>query len=185
MKLSPRDLLRGSIPLSLLVVAAGRGQVAWRQAELFGRRSAHAMATDAARQRVVLFGGDVQGPAADTWEWDGVRWNQRFPAIVPRARHGHALSFDPARNRVLRFGGVDASFQLLNDIWEWAALLTGATLVVPLMPQAGSATVDLPVPATASLLGQRLYAQAFATDAAANAAGLVVSSGGAAVFGAR
>src|SRR4051812_42949248 len=40
-------------------------------------RFCHAMAYDALRQVVVLFGGWNNGYFADTWEWDGVRWAER------------------------------------------------------------------------------------------------------------
>jgi hypothetical protein len=40
-------------------------------------REMHAMTYDAARERVVLFGG---GTGADElWEWDGARWTQVLP----------------------------------------------------------------------------------------------------------
>jgi len=39
------------------------------------------MAYDAARRRVVLFGGGPNSPPfqslGDTWEWDGVKWEKR------------------------------------------------------------------------------------------------------------
>jgi hypothetical protein len=41
-----------------------------------GKRFMHAMAYDAARDRVVLYGGggEDQKTLSDTWEWDGKRW---------------------------------------------------------------------------------------------------------------
>jgi hypothetical protein len=43
-------------------------------------RYVHAMAYDAQRQRVILFGGGLAASPyntlADTWEWDGARWTQ-------------------------------------------------------------------------------------------------------------
>jgi Kelch motif len=40
-------------------------------------RALHAMAYDAGRHTVVLFGGgDAATPRADTWEWDGEHWKQ-------------------------------------------------------------------------------------------------------------
>ena len=42
-----------------------------------GARTGHAMAFDAVRGRVVLYGGS-RGPTmrADTWEWDGQHWRE-------------------------------------------------------------------------------------------------------------
>jgi hypothetical protein len=52
----------------------------WTQKEDIGPspRYGHAMAYEAARQRVVLFGGSGGSSALlnDTWGWDGVAWTQ-------------------------------------------------------------------------------------------------------------
>ena len=85
-------------------------------------RVQHAMAYDAARERVVMFGGvesESGSFAGGTWEWDGVRW--RLAATDgPPARAGHAMAYDTARERVVLFGGRGgATLALLNDTWEW------------------------------------------------------------------
>ena len=83
-------------------------------------RSGHALAYDAARQRVVLFGG--YGGAvylSDTWEWDGTTWLPRTPVTSPPARRSHALAYDAARQRVVLFGGYSNSSDTLSDTWEW------------------------------------------------------------------
>jgi hypothetical protein len=78
----------------------------------------HAMAYDAVRGRLVLFGGDGQsGLLGDTWEFDGMSWTQLFPAASPSPRYGEAMVFDPVRNRIVLFGGHDAG--RLSDTWEW------------------------------------------------------------------
>jgi cysteine-rich repeat protein len=71
--------------------------------------SSAAAAYDAARDRIVLFGGGGQ-----TWEWDGARWLMQTPRISPVARDDAAMAYDPVRKRVVLFGG--GSF---NDTWEW------------------------------------------------------------------
>lgn len=89
----------------------------WRL-KLLTARDNHAMAYDAARQRVVLF-GQVEG-VADTWEWDGASWTLKSPPTSPPPRGGiaHALVYDAARQRVVLFGGIDESGSLA-DTWEW------------------------------------------------------------------
>jgi hypothetical protein len=80
-------------------------------------RAFHGMAYDAARQRVVLFGGTTISPPpplSDTWEWDGATWLQRAPATSPPARSSFAMTYDAARQRVILFGGGG-----MNDTWEW------------------------------------------------------------------
>ena len=56
---------------------------AWTQVADTGPnpRRLHAMAFDSARQRTVLFGGEVGGITNDTWEWDGGVWT-RWPTRV-------------------------------------------------------------------------------------------------------
>jgi hypothetical protein len=77
------------------------------------------MAYDAARDRVVLFGGTAAAGYDDTWEWDGARWTPVAPSgVVPLARKGHAMVYDAARGRVVLFGG-SLWPNLFNDAWEW------------------------------------------------------------------
>src|ERR1035441_987092 len=67
-------------------------------------REAPAMAYDAARQQVVLFGGQGEtsfNQFADTWVWDGTTWAQKFPTIHPSARVLHAMAYDAARQQVV------------------------------------------------------------------------------------
>ena len=61
-------------------------------------RAHHAMVYDAARERVVLFGGlgADRRYLDDTWEWDGVRW-QRLDVVGPPARSRHRLAYDARR----------------------------------------------------------------------------------------
>ena len=84
-------------------------------------RFGHAMAYDAARGRVVLFGGYdfFSGLAlADTWEWDGNTWVATTPATSPPGRYGQAMVYDSARQRIVLFGGA-GDVGDLADTWEW------------------------------------------------------------------
>ncbi len=49
----------------LALAPAAHAQVAWEIHDLQARRD-HAVAYDAARERIVLFGGFANGPSADT-----------------------------------------------------------------------------------------------------------------------
>jgi hypothetical protein len=83
-----------------------------------------AVTYDAARQRVVLHGGQSGvfpniTYLADTWEWDGASWSQRATA-GPSARVHQTMAFDRARGRVVLYGGFTPETNAeLNDIWEW------------------------------------------------------------------
>lgn len=82
-------------------------------------RSDGAAVYDVVRRRVVLFGGrDVSGVLGDTWEWDGMAWLQRTPAVAPPPRGRHALAYDVARRRTVLFGGSTGAAEL-GDTWEW------------------------------------------------------------------
>ena len=83
-------------------------------------RTGHAMAFDAARGKVVLFGGEFGGPHyGDTWLWDGSAWQPVTTATQgPAARRDHGMAFDAARGEVVVFGGRDAQ-GALSDTWAW------------------------------------------------------------------
>jgi len=88
-------------------------------------RGNHAMVWDDTRGRIVLFGGrNANGTAylADTWEFDGSSWHQRFPPSSPPARAHHAMAFDETRGVTVLFGGDKDPVnngQYYADTWEW------------------------------------------------------------------
>jgi hypothetical protein len=101
----------------------GRCTNTWVPAYL-GPRGETAVVYDAARKRVVLFGGtDPSGSHAmydDTWEYDGTTWTYRTPATSPPARQFHAMAYDPLRQRTVLFGGSTGPFgPWVNDTWEY------------------------------------------------------------------
>ena len=78
-----------------------------------------AMAYDAKRSVVVLFGGsEASGPVGDTWTWDGERWRVLTPATAPPPRVFAGMTYDSRRKRVLMFGGRGAT-GVLADLWSW------------------------------------------------------------------
>src|SRR5262249_23503299 len=85
-------------------------------------RTGHAIAFDAVRGRLVLFGGtDSNQNFADTWEWDGTAWTQFTPAVAPVARTGTAMAVHAATGQVVLFGGFSGQplQPVLNDTWAW------------------------------------------------------------------
>lgn len=91
-------------------------------------KRSHAAATyDVARDRFVVFGGEVNPgfvpPAValdDTWEWDGRIWSSRS-GPGPSARSRAAIAYDPVHRRSVLFGGRTAGNKpvVLGDTWEW------------------------------------------------------------------
>jgi hypothetical protein len=101
---------------------AATAQMKWTQASLPLNpqpRGEFGMAYDAARQRVVLFGGFAWS-LSDTWEWDGNDWTQRSPSASPPARHEHGMAHDAVKGATVLFGGMDAAQTPMNDTWEYA-----------------------------------------------------------------
>ena len=75
------------------------------------------MAYDPATGQVVLFGGDVNGPLADTWILNGSTWTQASPPTSPPPRFDAAMAYDEATGQLLLFGGYGSG--VLGDTWTW------------------------------------------------------------------
>lgn len=93
----------------------------WRLASQSGPppRNSPGMAYDAARERVVLFGGWTCCPTrylSDTWEWDGREWTLVATGGVP-ARTRARLAYDPNRGVTLLLGGLSGGY--VDDFWAW------------------------------------------------------------------
>ncbi len=92
---------------------------------LFGNyphgRQNHAIAFDAARNRVTLFGGFDSlhfEMLADTWTLSGIDWTEvNVGGTAPTPRSSHAMVYDTSRQRIILFGGNDGVRR--NDLWEW------------------------------------------------------------------
>jgi hypothetical protein len=75
---------------------------------------------DDARGVSLLFGGSQDEQSYnDTWSWDGERWRELQPTLVPMARASAAATYDPVSKRILMFGGLATGLQELNDFWAW------------------------------------------------------------------
>lgn len=88
--------------------------------------SGMSMVYDDARERVVMFGNSNVDFSNMTWEWDGITWVNRTPAIItarnnPSRRVFTAMAYDEARQRTVLFGGLvfgpDGAYS--NETWEW------------------------------------------------------------------
>ena len=84
------------------------------------RRRGFALAYDAARGHVVMFGGQsAEGDTlADTWIWDGATWALAAPANSPPPKSGQTMAYDVARGNIVMFGGWDET-GALSDTWIW------------------------------------------------------------------
>lgn len=111
------------LPIFLLlmsaIVPACSGQNTGPAASRIPARSNAGVVYDAARQRVLVFGGE--GGRRDLWDWDGTRWSFLSDA-GPSARDDAVMGFDEARGTVVLFGGragAGPGAIALADTWEW------------------------------------------------------------------
>ncbi|MEM7200199.1 MAG: hypothetical protein AAF628_08030 [Planctomycetota bacterium] len=95
----------------------------WPSADAPSARHHHKMVLDGARERIVLFGGNVEGGngwTADTWEWDGEAWHEADgDGASPPGVSSHAMAYDAARERTLLFGGARTDRSLAGTTWQW------------------------------------------------------------------
>jgi len=86
-----------------------------------GPRHHHAMAFDAARGRLVLYGGlnAANEWMTDLWEWDRRAWRRVDFETGPGQRAHHAMAFDERRGRIVLRGGTRADKVRPLDTWEW------------------------------------------------------------------
>ncbi|MEE8143233.1 MAG: kelch repeat-containing protein [Planctomycetota bacterium] len=85
-----------------------------------GPRMSHAMVWDAARERMILFGGtDLDRSFDDTWAFDGSasRWVRLDTTGDPPPRSQHGMVHDPATDQVIVFGGRGTNSQPYQDTW--------------------------------------------------------------------
>lgn len=84
-----------------------------------GPRELHVdVAFDRDRGVLTLFGGATTPfVSAQTWDWDGARWRDRYLSVPP-PRILSQVAYDARRGRVVMFGG-NGRGALLGDTWEW------------------------------------------------------------------
>jgi hypothetical protein len=104
-------------------------------------RTATRMAYDAKTSHMILFGGSTKVDSgtrqsydlADTWEWNGDRWIQRYPAHSPKGRSFHTMAYDSNHNHTVLFGGKAGTTITnaveFNDTWtfdgnDWTEVVT-------------------------------------------------------------
>lgn len=89
-------------------------------------RTDMAVAYDARRGRVVMFGGrggDISAlaPLSDTWEWNG-HWEPRPSSVpAPAPRQAATMTYDVARGEIVLFGGIGLSLFADTHVWTGGA----------------------------------------------------------------
>jgi hypothetical protein len=95
----------------------------------------YGMVADAARDRLLLFGGVTAATRPnDVWALNlggGTSWTQLAPlGVPPSGRSDHAMVYEPGFDRLVIFGGFDGSF--VND--SWMLKLSGSPTWTQLSP---------------------------------------------------
>jgi hypothetical protein len=101
-----------------------------------GARWSHGACYDAARSRVVLYGGaaDFSISLQDTWEYDGTTWQQNAAAVGPGPLVAPAMCYHAGVNRTVLFGGR-AQPTAANDItWLYDGVAWTAASVAGARP---------------------------------------------------
>lgn len=85
-----------------------------------GPRSGVRLAYDAARNELLLFGGQPnnQPLSNETYIGNGTDWTLRTPTTAPSARKNAYLCYDTVRQRAVLHGG-QVGVANVNDTWEW------------------------------------------------------------------
>lgn len=108
-------------------------------------RSGHDLVYDAARDRLVLFGGHSgKTDFNDTWQYKNSDWTAINAPSAPSVRQLAGAAFDPLRDRIVLFGGAQLAADgkttvSLHDTWEfdgstWRQVLTdGPSISKPLI----------------------------------------------------
>jgi hypothetical protein len=89
----------------------------------------NALAYDATRRRMVLWGGSGAG---DTWEWDGGNWTSVATAASGPPQWGSGLAYDPVRRVTMTVSGTQT--------WSWDG--TSWTAVTPVTQADGTLVYD-------------------------------------------
>lgn len=94
-----------------------RAATGWIQAAAVLPAIPRAIAYDAARGTIVVFGVLASDETiSQTWLWDGASWSM-VAGTQPPARSDAAMAFDAKRGRVVLFGGYGADW--LMDTWTF------------------------------------------------------------------
>ena len=115
-------------------------------------RDGHSAVHDAARDRMIVFGGMVNARRNDVWVLSlstATGWHQMLVnGTPPSPRNGHTAIYDPVNDRMVVFGGFDTGH--CNDVWAlslagvptWQQILPAGS---PPGPRTGHAAVYDPV----------------------------------------
>lgn len=90
----------------------------WRLRPGTGPSMFGVLAYRAASRRTLAFGAGYDS-TAQTWEFDGVAWQQLSPPVQPTPRERFGCAYDTWRDRVVVFSGLSWTGTAVTDTWEW------------------------------------------------------------------
>ncbi|MBI3965956.1 MAG: hypothetical protein HY329_10005, partial [Chloroflexi bacterium] len=92
-----------------------------------GARWGHTAVWDTQANRLLIFGGNVNGVNYnnDLWEWTASggwrQLNANGASGAPQGRNGGSAAWDTQANRMLLFGGAIQGRAFTNDLWQWTS----------------------------------------------------------------
>ena len=105
-------------------------------------KGAFSMAFDAARGRVVAFGGGTSSARkGETWEFDGAHW-RLVASDGPSPRFGASAVYHETRGAIMLYGGDDGTLSSANQVWEWDGLSWTQLPTAGTPPSGGRAVYD-------------------------------------------
>src|SRR5262245_17778782 len=116
---------RGALQTDLTVEWDGSRWETRRTSNAPSVRVGFGLAYDLNRTRVVLFGGSLDGSNTtaqlpnDVWEYDGLDWEARNPAVRPPGRQQLAMAYDIIAGRVLMTGGSTETSPAMTETCTW------------------------------------------------------------------
>jgi hypothetical protein len=123
------QFLAVSVLIGLLAVVwvapEAEALLAWRLVTDIGppARGDSYLAYDSIRQRAVCFGGFRSflplDTLADTWEWDGHRWERVMVPGPPSRTGAGSMAFDRDRGLMVLMSGISSTHGVLRDTWEY------------------------------------------------------------------
>ena len=105
--------------LTLIAATASAQQLQWQQATPSGRSYAGICFDPINKVGVMVGGQGVHAAVEDAWQWNGLRWSERFDTGLPILLASPSLVYDTARSRLVI---VDVSGTWANTGSTWTRI---------------------------------------------------------------
>ncbi|MHB0969472.1 MAG: Kelch repeat-containing protein [Thermoanaerobaculia bacterium] len=101
----------------------------WKEATRDGAPRGRALPMffyDPNSKNLIVFGGigrksteDKIQRYGDMFSFDGTKWTELKPSVLPSPRYGAFVEWDPIGKKIIMFGGKNDKEEYINEQWEW------------------------------------------------------------------